>query len=831
MRPEEMIGQVLGHYKIVRPLGVGGTAMVFVAQDINLHRDVALKLFQPQEGETRDFLRRFAREARVVAQLDHTNILPVYDYGEQDGMAYLVMPQMMGSLRERLAEKRIFSPNEMLRVIGPILNALQYAHDRGLIHRDIKPGNILFKADGTPMLADFGLVKVLTPSTEQTLTMNQTADMTGHVIAGTPDYMSPEQINGTVTPASDIYSIGIVLYEMLTGTRPFSADTYMGVLMKQVYEPPRSLRSINPHISAAVENVVLHALDKDGTRRYQRPDELRQALESAIGGTRPYNASSMPISYATDPMPTVKQDVETESTVSAQDVSWFPPSPSMVDVSRSTPVYPATQQTPLTSNVQSNEYAYHQQQAPPVSSTPLPYTSYPEQRRRRMPVPLLIGLIVLVLLLIGGVGTAFFAPPPFGVLNTGHTKPPVITTPRPKATTIVKGSTSPTVTPGTTPVTLPVPATTTDCPATGTARAEITAPLVPGSHRNIIYIVNESSNGVATFGTLKRRDVDSNLQATEIKKMAGTSISEAQVSQDGQWVLFVAHYNAQDQLRLVRADGQGLQTLYCASQNALIRGSQWSFNQHFVVFDAGTTTFTTYLLDITTGNVQPELVPQGNANYIPNTWLDSTHIYLTGFNSSNNAPRQGLYLLDIQRGMNQHDTDLKQVATFSQPCDSFDTSYDLTHLFLSSCTASQAQGFSGPSAITAQPVTGGSSQSIYSNTAQAVTMIRAVTPTTLLFMIETSKNDTTQNGLWEINTDGTGLTRLSTDTDGSQALCPYSQYAWSNVSRDGTLYALESYNQQTNTYGMYYGSLSGSAPTQFAGITGTQLFLVGWTTM
>ncbi len=822
MRPEQMIGQVLGHYKIVRQLGVGGTAIVYVAQDINLHRDVALKLFQPQEGETHDFLRRFAREARVVAQLDHTNILPVYDYGEQDGMAYLVMPQMTGSLRERLVAKRIFSPEEMLRVIGPILNALQYAHDRGLIHRDIKPGNILFKSDGTPMLSDFGLVKVLTPSDEQTLTMNQTADMTGHVIAGTPDYMSPEQINGKATPASDIYSIGIILYEMLTGTRPFSADTYMGILMKQVYEPPRSLRSINPHISIALENVVLRALEKDGARRYQRPDALRQALEAAISGASTY-------SYATDPMPTVRQEIELESNQQARP---FTPSQSVVDVSQTSPAYPATPPSTITSsigaNTESNRYV-NQQQSTPVSPSPLPYTTYPEQRRRRIPVPALMGLIVLVLLLIGGLGTAFFAPPPFGVFRTVPT--PLIKTPQPKPTRIVKGSTTPTVTPGTTPITLAVPVTTTDCPAIGTARAAITAPLVLGNHRNIIYSVNESSNDVATFGTLKRRDVDSNLQATEIKKMAATSISEAQVSQDGQWILFVAHYNGQDQLRMVRVDGQGLQTLYCAAAGASIRGSQWSFNQRYVVFDAGTSPFTTYLLDITTGSVQPELVPVGQLNYLPETWLDSTHVYLSSVNFVNSTPSQGLYLLDIQRGMNQHDTDLKQVATFSQPCDTFDTSYDLTHLFLSTCAASQARGFSGPSAITSQPVTGGSSQSLYSNATQAITIVRAVTPTTLLFMIETSKNDISQNGLWEVHTDGTGLTQLSTDKDSSQSLCPYSQYAWSNVSRDSTMYALESYNQQTNTYGMYYGSLSGGAPTQFAGIIGTQLFLIGWTTM
>ena len=817
-----MIGRVLGHYKIVRSLGVGGTAMVFLAQDINLQRDVALKLFQPQEGETRDFLRHFVREARVVAQLDHPNILSVYDYGEQDGMAFLVMPQMAGSLRERLVRNKVVSPTETLKIIGPILNALQYAHDRGLIHRDIKPGNILFKSDGTPMLSDFGLVKVLTPSNEQTLTMQQTADMTGHVIAGTPDYMSPEQINGKVTPASDIYSIGIVLYEMLTGTRPFSAESYMGVLMKQVYEPPRSLRSINPRISVVLENVVLHAIEKDATNRYQRPDELRHALEVAINGAGTYNAS-IPVSYATDPMPTVRQDAEQGSHIPYQNASAFTPTPSVADVSQTTPVYPTTPQTSFTPP------PVHRQQVAPVSPLPAPYAPSSERQSRSIPVPLLVGLILLILVIIGGTTTAFFGPPPLGFLHRGTISPPIQTTPQLKPTTAVKGSTTPTVTPGTTPVTQPVPATTIDCPAIGTARAAITAPLVLGNHRNIIYIVNEFSNGQATFGTLKRRDVDSNLKATEIQKMAETNISEAQVSQDGQWILFVAHFNGQDQLRLVRVDGQGLQTLYCAPSGNLLRGSQWSFNQHFVVFDAGTTVLTTYLLDITTGNVQPELVPQSYANYIPNTWLDNTHVYLTSVNNTNNAPLQGLYLLDIQRGMNQHDTDLKQIATLSQTCSSFDTSYDLSHLILSTCTSSQAEGFSGPASITSHPVTGGSSQTIYSNAAQAITMVRAVTPTTLLFMIETSKNDTSQNGLWEIHTDGTGLTRLTTDTDGSQSLCPYSQYAWSNVSRDSTMYALESYNQQTNTYGMYYGSLSGGLSTQFASIAGTQLFLVGWT--
>ncbi len=160
MMPEEMVGQLLGHYQLLRALGYGGSATVFLAQDIHLQREVAIKVFMPRDGYTQDFLHRFAREARVLAQLDHPHILPVYEYGEQDGNAYLVMPHM------------------------------------ALIHRDIKPGNMLFKADGTLMLSDFGLVKVLSGEDGKTPFLNEASGMTTHALTGTPDYMAPEQITG-----------------------------------------------------------------------------------------------------------------------------------------------------------------------------------------------------------------------------------------------------------------------------------------------------------------------------------------------------------------------------------------------------------------------------------------------------------------------------------------------------------------------------------------------------------------------------------------------------------------------------------------------------------
>ena len=149
MRPEDMVGRVLGHYRIIRQVGYGGMSTVFLAEDINLGRAVAVKVYWPRPGETKDFLRRFSREARVLAQLDHPNILQVYDYGEQDGQAYLVMPYMPGgSLKDKLKERNALRPAEAMCLTIEMLNALQYALERGLIHRDIKPGNMLFKSDG-----------------------------------------------------------------------------------------------------------------------------------------------------------------------------------------------------------------------------------------------------------------------------------------------------------------------------------------------------------------------------------------------------------------------------------------------------------------------------------------------------------------------------------------------------------------------------------------------------------------------------------------------------------------------------------------------------------
>ncbi|HVB21621.1 MAG TPA: hypothetical protein VNG51_06720 [Ktedonobacteraceae bacterium] len=292
----------------------------------------------------------------------------------------------------------------------------------------------------------------------------------------------------------------------------------------------------------------------------------------------------------------------------------------------------------------------------------------------------------------------------------------------------------------------------------------------------------------------------------------------------------------QDELRLIRVDGQDVQTLLCAPAGQSIFSAQWSANEQYVIFDQGAPTGVppAFLLDLTNGSLRKELIPAGNQGYMPRTWLDHSHVVLTGFIPNSDATQQGLYLLNINNGANQSDSRLQQIANTTS-CWSFDTSFDTTTIFTSQCTG-DPMFHSGPSTVSMHNINTNASTTLLSNPNVAVTTIRAITPTKLLLLVENaapaSGVDTSQNGLWTVNTDGSGLTRLTTDSDGSQALCPFSQYFWSNVSHDASLYALQGFNPSTNEYKLLFGSTSGGNPTVFADISnGTTLQLAGWTTM
>jgi Tol biopolymer transport system component len=349
-----------------------------------------------------------------------------------------------------------------------------------------------------------------------------------------------------------------------------------------------------------------------------------------------------------------------------------------------------------------------------------------------------------------------------------------------------------------------------------------------GSHPTIVYIVNEGSSSNPT-GTLKRYDVVTGGKV-EIVKMPGTSMASAQLSGNGQWLLFVSQTSGVSKLQLIRMDGQYLQTLYCGGINNV----ESTPNQHLIMFAVTANgTELVKLLNTTNGALQTELAVPTSNEVILHTWLDSTHIYLT--NTQVDQPPNIIYLLDITKGPNQTLSDLKTV--FHGHFVDFDSSYDAKHLYTADCVCGQG-GDTGPGSIAVQPATGGQTQTLYSSNAYAITSVRAVLPNTLLFTIDNDgpigSGDQSHNGLWKIHTDGTGLTRLTTNTaDQFSGLTDFSQFPWSNVSRDGSRYALGiiSGNSSNTTYTLEYGSLNGGTPSVFASITNVQLSIVGWTTM
>lgn len=283
----QLLGQSLGTCAIQRLIGRGGMGAVYLAQQIRPRREVAVKVFMPAlllDGSQRaEFLARFRREADAIAALDHINIVPLYEYGEQNEVAYLVMPYVTGgTLRERLEKRGILSFNDVVSIIEQAAAALDYAHEQGIIHRDLKPGNILFHADGRVLLADFGLAKIVNEAAESAQEMPSGITSAGTII-GTPEYFSPEQSTGNlVDRRTDIYSLGIVLYQMLSGHVPFTGATPVAIAVKHTTEEPPSLMQYNSAIPRGVEAVIMKAIAKKPEQRYNSAGELARALRAAI---------------------------------------------------------------------------------------------------------------------------------------------------------------------------------------------------------------------------------------------------------------------------------------------------------------------------------------------------------------------------------------------------------------------------------------------------------------------------------------------------------------------------------------------------------------------
>ena len=272
---ENLTGKELGQYRIVAPFGEGGMASVYKAFQPGTERYVALKILPQHYANEATFHERFQQEAQIIAKFQHPHILPVFDYGEQDNFAYLVMPLIEGGTLAKLINGGTLELSQVRTIISQIGDALDYAHSYGVVHRDVKPTNILIDERQNALLTDFGISKIIGDM------INLTG--TGQII-GTPAYMSPEQIKGELIDGrSDIYSLGIVLYEMVTGRTPYRADTPPALYVKHLLDPLPPPSTIIPDLPEPVEKVILKSLAKDPNDRYQTAAEMVQAIKRAIG--------------------------------------------------------------------------------------------------------------------------------------------------------------------------------------------------------------------------------------------------------------------------------------------------------------------------------------------------------------------------------------------------------------------------------------------------------------------------------------------------------------------------------------------------------------------
>lgn len=295
-RGQHLIGKTIGSCVIEKLLGYGGSSAVFLAQQIDPAQKVAIKVFLPHPHMEiqiqKDFYRRFLREAEAASQLDHPNILPIYSYGQQDGLPYIIMPYMSGgTLHEYITRSGCLSLNEAQWYLEQIASALDYAHqEHGCVHCDVKPANILLDSNGSVVLSDFGIVymmrEVVTATSGQpghAESSKQPSTRPAGMLMGTPDYISPEQALGQpLDGRSDIYSLGIMLYYLLAGHVPFHAESTIATALLHVHEIPPVLSLIRADITPHIDHVILKAIAKRPEDRFQTASEFSTALAQAI---------------------------------------------------------------------------------------------------------------------------------------------------------------------------------------------------------------------------------------------------------------------------------------------------------------------------------------------------------------------------------------------------------------------------------------------------------------------------------------------------------------------------------------------------------------------
>ena len=398
----DLTGQSIGRYHIIEQLGQGGMATVYKAFDTRLERDVAIKIIRREVFSTEMLervLKRFEREAKALAKLTHPNIVPILDYGEHEGAPYLVMAYLPGgTLKDRPAKPIPWQ--EAVKLVLPLGRALQEAHRANILHRDVKPANVLITSGGEPVLCDFGIAKILDLEEGSTLTG-------AGVGIGTPEYMSPEQGMGReVDGRTDQYALGVVLFELITGKKPYTADTPMAVLFKHVSDPlPRPGQFI-PELPEAVEQVLFKALAKQPGERYADMGALVTALEKLAGNAQPASVDEPAVATLLEtPVPVVEAapTVETfEDVIEAEPVeeepltseTFEPAEPSAEEGATSEtfePVIPAAAPTMET-------FEPGMQAAPPA---PPPYEEKKGRSKLGLWLPLgFAGLLILAIIIV-----------------------------------------------------------------------------------------------------------------------------------------------------------------------------------------------------------------------------------------------------------------------------------------------------------------------------------------------------------------------------------------------------------------------------------------------
>ena len=274
-QPDPKVGSELAGYRVERLLGRGGMSVVYLAEQVRLKRPAALKLLAPELADDERFRERFLRESELAASLDHPSVIPIYDAGEVDGQLYIAMRYVEGSdLRALLLGEGRLEPERALRVLRPVADALDYAHAHGLVHRDVKPGNILLAADGPVYLSDFGLTRRV----DEGASLTEAGELVGSI-----DYAAPEQIDGrAVDGRADVYSLACVTYECLTGSVPFPRDSPMAKLWAHLRDSPLPAAAINPDLPSELDPVLQRGLAKNPDDRYPTASELTDGVQTAV---------------------------------------------------------------------------------------------------------------------------------------------------------------------------------------------------------------------------------------------------------------------------------------------------------------------------------------------------------------------------------------------------------------------------------------------------------------------------------------------------------------------------------------------------------------------